>query len=88
MSDEKNHQRLYLGIDLSVPQLKGVVIDEQLNIIAEEAISFNDKSLFVYHIQPDGFVIDETDNHFMKTPVLMFLEALGKKKYFKFLIQS
>jgi hypothetical protein len=41
MSGNKVGPRLYLGLDLSTQQLKGVVIDEQLQTIAEEAISFN-----------------------------------------------
>jgi xylulokinase len=82
MSDENNHQRLYLGLDLSTQQLKSVVIDEELNTIAEEAISFNDKSLLVHHVQPNGFVIDKDDPRCITTPVLVFVEALGKRKLF------
>jgi xylulokinase len=78
MTHEENHQRLYLGLDLSTQQLKSVVIDEQLNTIAEEAISFNDKSLLVHHVHPNGFIVDKTDNRCITTPVLVFLEALGK----------
>ncbi|CAF1148477.1 unnamed protein product [Adineta steineri] len=73
MTDKKNHQRLYLGLDLSTHQLKGVIIDEHLNTIAEEAIHFNDKSLLVNYVQSHGFAVD---NHCITTPVLVFLEAL------------
>jgi len=82
MLDENKHQRLYLGLDLSTQQLKSVVIDEELNTIAEEAINFNDRSLLVHHVQPNGFVIDKNDNRCITTSVLVFLEALGKKKPF------
>jgi hypothetical protein len=89
MIDERNHQRLYLGLDLSREQLKSVVIDEQLNTIAEEAVSFNDKSLLVYHVQPNGFVIDKNDYRCITTPVLVFLEALGKQILtFDFILNS
>lgn len=71
MTDDKNHQRLYLGLDLSTEELKGVVIDEDLNIIAEELIRFNDQSLF-----------SQTNETSIKTTtaVLIFLEAFGKNK--------
>lgn len=82
MSGENARQRLYLGLDLSTQQLKSVVIDEELNTIAEEAIHFNDRSLLVHHVQPNGFVIDKNDNRCITTSVLVFLEALGKKKPF------
>lgn len=72
MLDDKDHQSLYLGLDLSIEELKGVVIDEDLNIIAEEVISFNDKSLV-------GDVLEKNDQCLITTPVLVFLEALGKK---------
>ena len=78
MSGEKARQRLYLGLDLSTQQLKGVVIDEQLQTIAEEAISFNDKSILVHHVQPNGFVVDQNDKRCITTPVYVFLEAIGK----------
>jgi xylulokinase len=78
MSGDKASQRLYLGLDLSTQQLKGVVIDEQLKTVAEEAISFNDKSLLVHNVQPNGFVVDENDKRCITTPVFVFLEAIGK----------
>jgi xylulokinase len=68
--------RLYLGLDLSTQQLKGIIIDEQLQTIAEEAISFNDKSLLVHHVQPNGFVVDKNDKNCITTPVFVFLEAI------------
>jgi xylulokinase len=70
------NQRLYLGLDLSTQQLKGVVIDEQLQTIAEEAVSFNDKSLLVHNVQPNGFVVDQNDKRCITTPVFVFLEAI------------
>ncbi|CAF4155462.1 unnamed protein product [Rotaria socialis] len=76
MSNENVAQRLYLGIDLSTQQIKCIVIDEQLQTIAEEAISFNDKSLLVHHVQPNGFVVDKNDKRCITTPVFVFLEAL------------
>ncbi|CAF1052611.1 unnamed protein product [Adineta steineri] len=76
MSNEKNSQRLYLGLDLSTQQLKGIVIDEQLQTIAEEAISFNDKSLLTHHVQPNGFIVDKDDKRCITTPVFVFLEAI------------
>jgi xylulokinase len=80
MSGDKTRQRLYLGLDLSTQQLKGVVIDEQLQPIAEEAISFNDQSLLAYHVQPNGFVVDKDDKRCITTPVWVFLEAIGNVK--------
>jgi len=80
MSGENAPQRLYLGLDLSTQQLKGVVINEQLQTVAEEAISFNDQSLLVHHVQPNGFVVDKNDKRCITTPVLVFLEAIGKIK--------
>jgi hypothetical protein len=80
MSSEKGSQRLYLGLDLSTQQLKGVVINEQLETIAEEAISFNDQSLLVHNVQPNGFVVDKNDKRCITTPVFVFLEAIGKIK--------
>ena len=68
--------RLYLGLDLSTQQLKGIVIDEQLNTIAEEAVSFNDQSILVHHVQPNGFVVDKNDKRCITTPVFVFLEAI------------
>jgi xylulokinase len=85
MSGEKGNQRLYLGLDLSTQQLKGVVINEQLQTVAEEAISFNDQSLLVHHVQPNGFVVDKNDKRCITTPVLVFLEAIGKIKHESFL---
>ncbi|CAF3334190.1 unnamed protein product [Rotaria sp. Silwood2] len=76
MSNEKVCQRLYLGLDLSTQQIKCIVINEQLQTIAEEAISFNDKSLLVHHVQPNGFIVDKNDNRCVTTPVFVFLEAL------------
>ncbi|CAF1125615.1 unnamed protein product [Adineta steineri] len=76
MSNEKSSQRLYLGLDLSTQQLKGIVIDEQLQTIAEEAISFNDKSLLTHHVQPNGFIVDKDDKRCITTPVFVFLEAI------------
>ncbi|CAF1430173.1 unnamed protein product [Adineta steineri] len=76
MSNENNSQRLYLGLDLSTQQLKGIVIDEQLQTIAEEAISFNDKSLLTHHVQPNGFIVDKDDKRCITTPVFVFLEAI------------
>ena len=78
MSGDRASQRLYLGLDLSTQQLKGVVIDEQLQTIAEEAVSFNDKSALVHHVQPNGFVVDQNDKRCITTPVFVFLEAIGK----------
>jgi xylulokinase len=80
MSGNKVGQRLYLGLDLSTQQLKGVVIDEQLQTIAEEAISFNDQSSLVHHVQPNGFVVDQNDKRCITTPVWVFLEAIGNVK--------
>jgi len=80
MSGEKGNQRLYLGLDLSTQQLKGVVINEQLQTVAEEAISFNDQSILVHHVQPNGFVVDKNDKRCITTPVFVFLEAIGKIK--------
>ncbi|CAF4593184.1 unnamed protein product, partial [Rotaria magnacalcarata] len=68
MSNENVTQRLYLGIDLSTQQIKCIVIDEQLQTIAEEAISFNDNSLLVHHVQPNGFVVDKNDKRCITTP--------------------
>ena len=68
--------RLYLGLDLSTQQLKGIVIDEELKTIAEEAISFNDKTLLTHHVQPNGFVVDKDDKRCITTPVFVFLEAI------------
>ena len=68
---------LYLGFDLSTQQLKAIVINGQLQTVAEEAISFNDRSLLVHHVQPNGFVVDRDDPRCVTTPVLVFLEALG-----------
>jgi xylulokinase len=86
MSAENARPRLYLGLDLSTQQLKSIVINEQLQTIAEEAISFNDKTLLVHHVQPNGFVIDKDDKRCITTPVFVFLEAIGKinrKKHFR-----
>ncbi|CAF4747823.1 unnamed protein product, partial [Rotaria magnacalcarata] len=68
MSNENVTQRLYLGIDLSTQQIKCIVIDGQLQTIAEEAISFNDNSLLVHHVQPNGFVVDKNDKRCITTP--------------------
>ncbi|CAF0883135.1 unnamed protein product [Adineta ricciae] len=76
MSNKNASQRLYLGLDLSTQQLKGIVIDEQLQTIAEYAISFNDKSTLVHHVQPNGFIVDKDDNRCVTTPVYVFLEAI------------
>ena len=80
MSGDTARPRLYLGLDLSTQQLKGVVIDEQLQPVAEEAVSFNDQSVLVHHVQPNGFVVDKDDNRCITTPVWVFLEAIGKMK--------
>ena len=80
MPNENLCQLLYLGLDLSTQQLKCVVIDEQLHTVAEESVSFNDKSLLVHHVQPNGFVVDPNDNRCITTPVYVFLEALGKRR--------
>lgn len=75
MSSDKTNQRLYLGLDLSTQQLKGVVINEQLETVGEEAISFNDKTL-VHNVQPNGFIVDSNDKRCITTPVYVFLEAI------------
>ena len=80
MSNKNESQRLYLGLDLSTQQLKGIVIDEQLQTIAEQAVSFNDKSTLVHHVQPNGFIVDKNDNRCVTTPVYVFLEAIGSVK--------
>lgn len=80
MSGDPNSSRLYLGLDLSTQQLKGVVIDEQLQTVAEEAVSFNDQSVLVHHVQPNGFVVDKNDKRCITTPVWVFLEAIGTEK--------
>lgn len=77
MSTDVSHDRLYLGLDLSTQQLKGVVLNDQLETIAEESISFNDRSSLVHHVQPNGFVVDPNDKRCITTPVLVFLEAIG-----------
>lgn len=71
--------RLFLGLDSSTQQLKAIVIDENLQTIAEESISFNDQSILQHHVQPNGFVVDRDDPRCITTPVFVFLEALGKK---------
>lgn len=78
MSGDRASERLYLGLDLSTQQLKGVVIDEQLQTIAEESVSFNDRNALVHHVQPNGFVVDPNDKRCVTTPVFVFLEAIGK----------
>jgi hypothetical protein len=78
MSTDKIRPRLYLGLDSSTQQCKAIVIDEQLQTIAEEAVSFNDKSSLVHHVQPNGFIVDKNDKRCITTPVFVFLEALGK----------
>ncbi|CAF0850752.1 unnamed protein product [Rotaria sordida] len=91
MSNEKVCQRLYLGLDLSTQQIKCIVIDEQLQTIAEEAVSFNDQFSLIHHVQPNGFIVDKNDNRCITTPVFVFLEALdilfqklGNQKKFDF----
>jgi hypothetical protein len=69
--------RLFLGLDLSTQQLKGVIIDETLQTIAENAIAFNDRAILEHHVQPNGFTIDGDDPRCVTTTVLVFLEALG-----------
>jgi hypothetical protein len=78
MSDEIHCSNLYLGLDLSTQQLKGIVINEQLQTIAEDAVYFNDKSILVHHIQPNGFHVDPHDSRCITTSVFVFLEALGR----------
>lgn len=68
--------RLYLGLDSSTQQLKAIVIDENLQTVAEESISFNDRSILQHHVQPNGFVVDRDDPRCITTPVFVFLEAL------------
>ena len=78
MSSDTDSSPLYLGLDLSTQQLKAIVINEQLQTVADEAISFNDKTLLAHHVQPNGFVIDPKDKRCVTTPAFVFLEALGK----------
>ena len=70
--------RLYLGLDSSTQQLKAIVIDENLQTVAEEAINFNDRAILQHHVQPNGFVVDQKDPRCITTPVFVFLEALGE----------
>ena len=77
MSKESSPSSLYLGLDLSTQQLKAIVIDEQLETIAEEAVSFNDQSILCHHVQPNGFIVDPNDTRCITTPVFVFLEAIG-----------
>ena len=43
---EESEEKYYLGFDFSTQQIKGVVIDEDLKVIAESNVSF-DKDLKV-----------------------------------------
>lgn len=74
--------RLYLGFDSSTQQLKAIVIDENLQTVAEEAINFNDRAILQHHVQPNGFVVDREDPRCITTSVFVFLEALGKTNDF------
>lgn len=79
MSAVETPTRLYLGLDSSTQQLKAIVIDEHLRTVAEEAVSFNDRSLLQHHVQPNGFIVDREDPRCITTPVFVFVEALGNE---------
>ncbi|CAF1369559.1 unnamed protein product [Didymodactylos carnosus] len=71
----KSTKNLYLGLDLSTQQFKGVVIDEELNVVAEDSVSFNDKTLLKNYVLPNGFIVDKNDPDCITTPVLVWIEA-------------
>ncbi|EEB09100.1 xylulose kinase [Schizosaccharomyces japonicus yFS275] len=62
---------MFLGFDLSTQQLKGVVIDEKLNVLHESSVEF-DKDLPSYGTTK-GVYVDGPEVH---SPVAMWFEAL------------
>ncbi|KAF6020014.1 XYLB [Bugula neritina] len=63
---------LYMGLDFSTQQLKLVVIDENLKILLEESVKFDDLEKYNTssgcHISPDGLTVT--------SPTIMWVEAV------------
>lgn len=72
MGDEQNN--LYLGLDLSTQQLKAAVVNDNLEIIAEQIVIY-DSDLPEFRTQ-GGAIIDKVNNSFITSPTLMWVKAL------------
>ena len=69
---EEKKEKYYLGLDFSTQQIKGVVIDDDLNVIAEDNVSF-DKDLKEYRTH-HGF--HEGLNGKVTSPTIMWVKGL------------
>ena len=69
---EEKKEKYYLGFDFSTQQIKGVVIDDDLNVIAEDNVSF-DKDLKEYRTH-HGF--HEGPNGKVTSPTIMWVKGL------------
>ncbi|XP_056641413.1 xylulose kinase-like [Diorhabda sublineata] len=72
MGDEGDN--LYLGLDLSTQQLKAAVVNEKLEIVAEQIVIY-DSDLPEFRTQ-GGAIIDKVNNSFITSPTLMWVKAL------------
>nr|XP_023030477.1 xylulose kinase [Leptinotarsa decemlineata] len=66
--------RTFLGLDLSTQQLKAAVCNDRLEIVYEEAVTF-ETDLPEFRTQ-GGALIDKVDSRNVKAPVLMWVKAL------------
>ena len=69
---EETAEKYYLGFDFSTQQIKGVVINEDLKVIAEDNVSF-DKDLKEYRTQ-HGF--HEGPKGKVTSPTIIWVKAL------------
>ncbi|XP_028130191.1 xylulose kinase isoform X1 [Diabrotica virgifera virgifera] len=65
---------LYLGLDLSTQQLKAAVVNEKLEIVAEQIVIY-DSDLPEFRTQ-GGAIIDKINNAYITSPTLMWVKAL------------
>lgn len=74
--DDEDSERVktYLGLDLSTQQLKAVIIDDNLKILNQECVHFdNDLPEFRTH---GGVVQEKIKGHEVTVPTLMWVKAL------------
>lgn len=72
-SNNKAGTNTYMGLDLSTQQLKAAIINDKLEILYEEAVSF-DSDLPEFRTQ-NGAVIDKADPQYITAPVMMWVKA-------------
>ncbi|KAF7280366.1 xylulose kinase [Rhynchophorus ferrugineus] len=67
-------EKTYMGLDLSTQSLKGVIINDNLDILIQQSVVF-ESDLPEFRTQ-GGAIIDKNDLHHITAPVMMWVKAL------------